>query len=143
MKHFCLLSIFFVLAINTHATLVSGIDTLTMQYECFDFSRPDSQKFTFGDKADLILQISNGGGWGFSAGFDTGCGITDMGAANLDDILVAPDTGYAPVVVNPIVSHVFCVKTKDNHYAKFKFQSTNKGLSINWVYQNGSNRTLK
>ncbi|MBI3003877.1 MAG: hypothetical protein HYY49_00495 [Ignavibacteriales bacterium] len=64
--------------------------------------------------------------------------VQDMGYTNdLDEISVAPDTGWAPSKsAEAIWGHTYVVRTWDNHYAKVRvINVSNSQVRFDWAYQ--------
>jgi hypothetical protein len=62
-------------------------------------------------------------------------GITDLGVVDFDDIDCAPDTGYVKEIItndDSMVSNVFCLKTRENNYVKFRIVSQYFKVVIEW-----------
>jgi hypothetical protein len=75
-----------------------------------------------------------------------GTGIQDMGfASSLDAVDFAPGAGWSPYGgVELIVGHNYVVKTRDNHYAKFRVVGLGSQLVFDWAYQvDAGNRELR
>jgi len=77
---------------------------------------------------------------------DLATGIQDLGyGASLDAVDVAPSAGWSPTGgVELIVGHNYVVRTRDNHYAKFRVTGLGSGVTFDWAYQTAvGNRELR
>ncbi|MBU0985198.1 MAG: hypothetical protein KKA42_15090, partial [candidate division Zixibacteria bacterium] len=83
-----------------------------------------------GDTLDTIPYLNVGAGY---------VDIQDMGFRyDLDDVDVAPDTGWSVLgYVEVIEGHVYIVWTDDNHFAKMRAEEFEGGLGVRfaWAYQ--------
>jgi hypothetical protein len=71
-------------------------------------------------------------------------GIVEMRVQNLDQVTEAPASNYTAHYFQPILNHVYCVRTRDgHHFAKIKISSIEKDrISFDYVYQPNGSRTL-
>jgi hypothetical protein len=131
---FCILF----LSVNiTNATLISGTDTISSVSSSFDFSNPDTMK-----AYDIMYALVSGGSVGAVIESRNLHSIIDMGVGELSNVTCAPESGYTDAIGNPNPTHVFCVITSENKYAKFKitYMPTIPKMKIDWVYQNNGSR---
>jgi hypothetical protein len=119
---------------SIRAEVTSGIDTA---YGSFDFSRSDSLSHPY----DVSFSYVDPGGRSIDAMVNR---IIDLGAVSYESIIMAPDTGYTTFIIDYNTAHVFCVKTIEGNYAKFKVIGKNSdGYEIiKWCYQNDGTRFL-
>jgi hypothetical protein len=68
--------------------------------------------------------------------------IIDMGETHLGSVTEAPESGYVfNVFVH--VGHVYCIKTQEGHFAKFRpsvIDTVDKRIEFDWVYQSSGRR---
>jgi hypothetical protein len=71
-------------------------------------------------------------------------GIIDMHVQDLDQVTIAPASGYSAHYFKPIVKHIYCVRTRDgHHFAKIKVTGIEKDrISFDYVYQPDGTRNF-
>jgi hypothetical protein len=125
----------------SQAELITGLDTL--KYLRFDFSNPESS--IFNDTYDIMFAyVIPGGALLFGSG--NSCGMICLGDKNLDEIETAPDTGYVSQYYPHIGDSMFCIKTREGNYAKFRWHTVadhSGPMVFNWVYQNDGTKNFK
>lgn len=134
MKTLFLFLISFYLCLPLAAALTSGRDTL--YNDTFDFSHPDAAQSN-----DLQHVVQSTSGTEILVGTNK---IVATAETVLVNVTQAPKNGYTFVIdLTPANKNcVFCVKTTENNYAKFRitgYYQTNK-IIIEWVYQNDGSR---
>jgi hypothetical protein len=125
------------LASYSHATLSSGLDTLFKG--TFDFSSPGSAQ-----QVDLQYVKQAKGNSEILTDYS---GITETTDSVLANVTQAPVAGYNFIVDLTVdnKNRVFCLKTTEGNYAKFKLIGyyQTKRIIIEWVYQNDGTTDFK
>ncbi len=71
-------------------------------------------------------------------------GIFEMHAQKLDQVSEAPASNYTAHYFQPVLNHVYCVRTRDgHHFAKIRISGIEKDrISFDYVYQPNGSRSF-